>query len=126
METKLDLPDQVLSAIRLNNEGHFFEAHEAFEFAWRAAESPLREFYQALLWVSVMNYHLERGNLKGAERMGIESVISLSAYATAPLNIDLQALVDSLRRTSKMITKCSAEESSSQIHIPTVMIPLKR
>src|SRR5207302_7803851 len=47
--------------LELSRRGHFFEAHEAFETAWRACVNPERDFFQGLVHVVVSAYQRGRG-----------------------------------------------------------------
>jgi predicted metal-dependent hydrolase len=48
------------------NHGHYFEAHEALEAAWRDESSPLRNLYRGILQVGVVYLHITRHNYPGA------------------------------------------------------------
>ena len=48
--------------------GQYFEAHESFEDAWRAAEPAEKDFFQGLVHVTVAWYQAGRGNRTGCER----------------------------------------------------------
>ncbi len=54
--------------LRLLEIGRWFEAHEAFEQAWRASESSERDFFQGLVHVAVAWYQAGRANRVGCER----------------------------------------------------------
>lgn len=51
------------------NRGHYFEAHEELEAAWRDEAGPVRELYQGILEAGVTYLHLRRCNLAGAEKV---------------------------------------------------------
>ena len=53
--------DAYLQGIRRWNEGRFFEAHEVWENAWRAAAGDKRSFYQGLIQFAVGLLKLQRG-----------------------------------------------------------------
>ena len=124
MTTNLSLPEQVFDAIRLNNTGHFFEAHEAFELTWRASESPQKEFFQALLWVSVLNYHLERGNLKGARKLVGRAYSRLTRYENPPKHIDMEGLIRALQRARDILNRSTTGKPALSIGIP-IIIPIR-
>ncbi len=54
------------AGIRLFNQGHYFEAHEELEAAWRDERGPIRELYQGILEAAVTYLHIRRGNFAGA------------------------------------------------------------
>jgi hypothetical protein len=47
--------------LALGRAGSYFEAHEAFETAWRACAVDERDFFQGLVHVVVSAYQRERG-----------------------------------------------------------------
>lgn len=57
------------AGIRLFNQGHYFEAHEELEAAWRAEPGAERNLYQGILQVGVGYYHASRGNPFGALKL---------------------------------------------------------
>ena len=56
------------AGLALARAGRYFEAHEEFELAWRAAEPEERDFFQGLVHVVVAWYQAGRGNRVGCER----------------------------------------------------------
>jgi predicted metal-dependent hydrolase/CheY-like chemotaxis protein len=63
------LSPKALSGIELHNQGQFFEAHEALEEAWMEAYEDEGYLYRSLLQFTVAYLHLQRGNLRGAQKM---------------------------------------------------------
>ena len=63
------LPGYALRGLEYFNTGHYFEAHEYLEAAWKAERREIREVYRAVLQVAVGYYHLTRGNFTGAQKM---------------------------------------------------------
>ena len=57
---------QAIQGLELFNQGHYFEAHEALEAAWRDEKGPLRELYRGVLQVGVVYLHITRHNYPGA------------------------------------------------------------
>ncbi len=55
--------------IELLNEGHYFEAHEELELAWREEKGKVRELYQGILEAAVTYLHITRGNYQGAVKV---------------------------------------------------------
>ena len=60
-------PDALTAARGLLAERRWFEAHEALEVAWRAAEGPRRRWLQGLVQLAVSLEHLRRGNARSAQ-----------------------------------------------------------
>lgn len=90
---KSEIPDLVLQGIDLFNQGHYFEAHEALETAWRAEPGHIRELYQGILQVGVACYHIQRGNYDGANRLLIRSLDRLTQFNSPVGNINLEKLI---------------------------------
>ena len=67
--------------LTLARAGAWFDAHEAFELAWRAADASERDFFQGLVHVAVAWYQAGRGNRVGCERQLDKAVRRLSPYA---------------------------------------------
>ena len=63
------LDPEVRAGIHLFNDGHYFEAHEALESAWRKETDPIRDLYQGILQVAVCYLHITRRNYEGAMKM---------------------------------------------------------
>jgi hypothetical protein len=62
------IDDALERGISLLAHERYFEAHEAFEEAWRASAPAERDFYQGLVHVAVAWYQAGRGNRVGTER----------------------------------------------------------
>jgi uncharacterized protein len=76
--------------------GNYFEAHEAFELAWRAAAPEERDFFQGLVHAVVYAYQSRRGRAVGAERQRAKAIARLSPYAPAHRGLDVSALLAAL------------------------------
>jgi uncharacterized protein len=76
----------------------YFEAHEAFEAAWRAAEPEERDFFQGLVHVVVAWYQGGRGNLVGCERQLEKAQRRLAAFAPRHRGIDVASLLEQVGR----------------------------
>jgi uncharacterized protein len=48
------------------NLGHYFEAHELLEAAWRDESGPVRDLYRGILQVGVVYLHITNHNYPGA------------------------------------------------------------
>src|SRR5690242_21466405 len=73
--------------------GAFFEAHEAFEEAWRACEPPERDFFQGLVHVVVSAYQQTRGRPVARERQRVKALTRLEAFAPAHRGLDVELLL---------------------------------
>ena len=82
----------------LAREGEFFEAHEAFELAWRACDPGERDFFQGLVHVVVSAYQRDRGRPVAAERQRQKALRRLAAFAPRHRGLDVAALLGALDR----------------------------
>ena len=83
--------------LELARRGEWFDAHEAFELAWRAAPSEERDFFQGLVHAVVFAYQAGRGRPVGAERQRQKALRRLAPYAPAHRGLDLLRLLEALR-----------------------------
>jgi predicted metal-dependent hydrolase len=78
--------------LELARAGRFFDAHEAFETAWRACETEERDFFQGLVHVVVSAYQAGRGRPVAAERQRVKALNRLAAFAPAHRGLDVELL----------------------------------
>jgi predicted metal-dependent hydrolase len=84
--------------LELSRGGQFFEAHEAFETAWRACADRERDFFQGLVHVVVSAYQRGRDRPVAAERQRIKALNRLAAYEPSHRGLDVTALRSALDR----------------------------
>lgn len=84
-------------AVRQFNHGRFFACHETLEGVWARLRGPSRDFFQALIQVSVGFHHLERGNRTGALRTFSKALLRFEAYPAHYLGFDVAAARARLR-----------------------------
>jgi hypothetical protein len=82
--------------LSLARAGAFFEAHEAFEDAWRTCEASERDFFQGLVHVVVSAYQETRGRPVARERQRVKALTRLAAYAPAHRGLDIRLLLNAL------------------------------
>ena len=78
--------------------GDWFEAHEAFETAWRACASEERDFFQGLVHGVVSAYQHERGRPVAQERQRAKALRRLAPFAPTYRGLDVAALLTRLER----------------------------
>jgi predicted metal-dependent hydrolase len=78
--------------------GSFFDAHEAFELAWRACDPVERDFFQGLVHVVVSAYQRDRGKPIAAERQRVKALRRLAAFVPSHRGLDLVPLAEALER----------------------------
>jgi predicted metal-dependent hydrolase len=84
--------------LRLARRGEFFEAHEAFETAWRSCAPAERDFFQGLVHVVVSAYQRGRGRPVAEERQRSKALARLAAYAPEHRGLDVELLLRKLDR----------------------------
>jgi predicted metal-dependent hydrolase len=84
--------------LALARAGRYFEAHEAFEDAWRAAPPPERDFFQGLVHVVVAWYQDGRGNETGCGRQLEKAARRLAPYAPRHRGVDVASLLAQVER----------------------------
>jgi predicted metal-dependent hydrolase len=78
--------------------GSFFEAHEAFEAAWRTCEQGERDFFQGLVHVVVSAYQRGRGRPVAAERQRLKALARLRPFTPRHRGLDVASLLAALDR----------------------------
>src|SRR5579885_3072753 len=84
--------------LELAREAAYFDAHEAFETAWRACAPAERDFFQGLVHVVVSAYQRGRGRPVAAERQRLKALRRLGPYAPAHRGLDVAAILAALDR----------------------------
>ena len=92
------MPGDYRHGLRLARSGRFFEAHEAFEAAWRACAPEERDFFQGLVHVVVSAYQAGRGRPVATERQRVKAIRRLSPYRPVHRGLDVALLVERLER----------------------------
>jgi predicted metal-dependent hydrolase len=96
-----------------NHERDYYECHDVLEDLW--LEEGREPFYQGLLQVAVGLYHLENGNLGGAEKLLSSALEKLSLYPDEHMGIQ----VSSLRRSV-----LDLKESLPSVQLPEFQISI--
>jgi predicted metal-dependent hydrolase len=90
--------DEYKRGLALARAGAFFEAHEAFETAWRACDASERDFFQGLVHVVVSAYQRGRGRPVAAESQRQKALRRLAAFAPEHRGLGVAALLAALDR----------------------------
>ena len=107
----LPLHPQAVRGIQLFNAGHYFEAHEALETAWRAEPGPQRDLYRAILLAGVALLHIQRGNHAGAVKVAQRALRWLACYPESCCGVQL----GSLRREMQAILARLLEQDGQNL-----------
>ena len=89
--------------------GEYFEAHESFEDAWRAAAPAEKDFYQGLVHVTVAWYQAGRGNRVGCERQLAKAKRRLAAFTPSHRDVDVAALLSAVDAAEAVVEEGSLE-----------------
>ena len=84
--------------LELARGGHFFEAHEEFETAWRGCSVRERDFFQGLVHVVVSAYQRGRGRPVAAESQRQKALRRLAAFEPSHRGLDVAHLRAQLER----------------------------
>jgi uncharacterized protein len=90
-------------------EGAYFEAHEALEDAWRAADPAEKDFFQGLVHVTVAWYQSGRGNRVGCERQLAKAERRLTSFSPAHRDVDLDGILTQVRAAAATVATGSLE-----------------
>jgi predicted metal-dependent hydrolase len=84
--------------LELARRAAYFEAHEAFELAWRACDPDERDFFQGLVHVVVSAYQRGRDKPVAAERQRLKALRRLAAFEPVHRGLDVRVLREALER----------------------------
>ena len=84
--------------LALARSGEWFEAHEAFELAWRAADDGERDFFQGLVHVVVSAYQAGRGKPVAAARQREKALRRLGPFSPVHRGLDVERVLAALQR----------------------------
>ncbi|HYO79113.1 MAG TPA: DUF309 domain-containing protein [Thermoanaerobaculia bacterium] len=79
--------------ISLFNAHAFWDAHEAWEELWLAAENPHKQFLQGLIQLAAAYYHVQRGTFSGGVRLFDAALRRLEAFPPDYAGVDRAAAV---------------------------------
>jgi predicted metal-dependent hydrolase len=89
--------------------GLYFEAHESFEDAWRAADPAEKDFFQGLVHVTVAWYQASRGNRRGCERQLAKAQRRLAPFVPAHRDVDIAEVLRSVGEAADIVNGGSLE-----------------
>jgi uncharacterized protein len=89
--------DDLARGLGLMRDGAYFEAHEALEDAWRAADPAEKDFFQGLVHVTVAWYQAGRRNRVGFERQLDKAERRLTPFAPSHREVDLDGVLAQVR-----------------------------
>ena len=87
----------------------YFEAHEELEFAWRAAATEERDFFQGLVHVTVAWYQAGRGNHVGCGRQLEKAARRLGPYAPGHRGVDVAEVLAQVAAAREVVAQGSLD-----------------
>ena len=91
------------------NAGHYFEAHEELEEAWRAAAAGERDFFQGLVHVAVAWYQAGRGRPVATSRQLEKAARRLAPFAPEHRGVDVAFVLEQLRAAQARVAEGSLD-----------------
>jgi len=82
-----------LLGVECFNRRDYFQSHEVWEGLWNATAGPAKLFYKGLIQGAVALFHLQRGNMHGAEKLFRGCKKYLSGYRPAYLGLDVEVFL---------------------------------
>jgi uncharacterized protein len=95
---------ELARGLELMRAGAYFEAHEALEDAWRAADPAEKDFFQGLVHVTVAWYQAGRENRVGCERQLAKAERRLAPFASEHREVDLDAVLGQVRFAAAVVS----------------------
>lgn len=95
---KPDFTSALARGVEHFNAREFWEAHEAWEEIWLAAESDVEQYLQGLIQLAAAYHHMQRGTLRGGIRLFDASLRRLAAFPAGHCGIDRTDAEDAARK----------------------------
>jgi predicted metal-dependent hydrolase len=95
-----------LEAIR---SGRYFEAHEEFELAWRAAPAAERDFFQGLVHVAVAWYQADRGRPVATASQLEKAARRLGPFAPEHRGVDVAEVLAQVEAARRRVAEGSLD-----------------
>ena len=106
-----ELSHHFLEGLRLFDEQHYFDAHDALEELWFDEVGQVKLATQALIQLTVGLYHRKRGNLRGAGKLFRRCAEILEPLAGDVLTLDIRDLEQRSRQLATEIQQQSLYDS---------------
>ncbi len=103
---------------KLFNTQHYWQAHEAWEYCWRAAQPPMDNFYQGLIQAAAALVHLQRGNPRGLQLNWNKARPRLLAATEI---LDMSELAEFINQMDRIVY-----DNGQYDHLPTLHLVIKR
>jgi predicted metal-dependent hydrolase len=118
-----NLPPIAEKGLRAFNNREFFDAHELLEDAWNDDSSTGRDFYRALIQVSVAYLQIERSNYRGAYKMLLRSRQWFRLIPDVCHGVDMRALRDDAESVYQTLVRLGPDNIAD--FEPAMLRPVK-
>ena len=120
--TKPDFRIHFLEGIEHFNARRLWEAHEAWETLWLAAESDLEQFLQGLIQIAAAYHHVQRATYRGAPRLFAAGLNRLEPFPLIWCGVD-RTEVDAMARRHWKWLETPPEKPLEASEYPKLRIP---
>lgn len=110
MNDKPDFAAFFTRGIEHFNAREFWEAHEAWEEIWLAAESDVEQFLQGLIQIAAAYHHLKRGTFSGGVRLFDAGLRRLQSFPPGFCDLDRAAVESSAKEHRAWAAERLSEE----------------
>jgi uncharacterized protein len=100
---------ELANGLELMRQGAYFEAHEALEDAWRAADPDEKDFFQGLVHVTVAWYQAGRGNSVGCERQLAKAERRLGPFVPLHRGVDIRDVLAQVTAAADVVRSGSLD-----------------
>ncbi len=101
--------EELRRGLELMRRGVFFEAHEEFELAWRAAPAAERDFFQGLVHVTVAWYQAGRGRSVACASQLEKAHRRLAAFAPGHRGVDVESVLEQVKTAAQLVAAGSLD-----------------
>lgn len=100
------------------NQQHFYDCHETLEAFWKNQAMPEKELTQGIIQIAVGQYHLGRGNVKGALKLLVRGNGRVQKFLPACMGLNLVPLHQLVAANIELL------ESGCSFDDPRLTIPI--
>ena len=107
------------------NRREFWEAHEAWETLWLAAETDIEQFLQGMIQIAAAYHHVQRGTYRGAGRLFDAALKRLEPFPPIFCGVDRGAVEKASRHHRAWLAAAGGapNERLSSAEYPILTVP---
>ena len=99
----MNFSDSFVQGVEHFNRREFWEAHEAWEVIWLAAQTEVEQFLQGLIQIAAAYHHVKRGTFRGAVRLFEAGLRRLDPFPAGYCDLDRDAVERAARETRERL-----------------------